>query len=70
MRSGSAPLRQANVTRDYATRCATVSVAPDPPWNDPLFSAIDADDPSAATLTYDHLKKGGTRLAGNDRRWG
>src|SRR6185503_15730968 len=30
--------------------------------SDPLFSAIDADDPSAATLTFEHLKKGLIRV--------
>jgi cytochrome c peroxidase len=30
--------------------------------NDPLFSAIDADDPTAETLTFDHLKKGLVRI--------
>jgi cytochrome c peroxidase len=30
--------------------------------NDPLFSAIDADDPTAATLTFEHLKKGLIRV--------
>lgn len=29
---------------------------------DPLFSAIDADDPSAAKLTFEHLKKGLVRV--------
>lgn len=29
---------------------------------DPLFSAIDADDPAAATLTFDHLRKGLVRV--------
>jgi cytochrome c peroxidase len=29
---------------------------------DPLFSAIDADDPTAATLTFEHLKKGLIRV--------
>ncbi len=29
---------------------------------DPLFNAIDADDPSAAALTYEHLKKGLVRV--------
>jgi cytochrome c peroxidase len=29
---------------------------------DPLFSAIDADDPMAQTLTFDHLKKGLIRV--------
>ena len=29
---------------------------------DPLFSAIDADDPTARTLTFDHLKKGLIRV--------
>jgi cytochrome c peroxidase len=28
------------------------------PPNDPLFSAIDADDPTADPLTFEHLKKG------------
>ncbi len=30
--------------------------------NDPLFSAIDADDPSAEKLTFEHLKKGLIRV--------
>ena len=30
--------------------------------NDPLFSAIDADDPTAAVLTFEHLKKGLVRV--------
>lgn len=30
--------------------------------DDPLFSAIDADDPEAETLTYEHLKKGLVRV--------
>jgi cytochrome c peroxidase len=30
--------------------------------NDPLFSAIDADDPTADTLTFEHLKKGLIRV--------
>jgi cytochrome c peroxidase len=30
--------------------------------NDPLFSAIDADDPDAPTLTFEHLKKGLIRV--------
>jgi cytochrome c peroxidase len=30
--------------------------------NDPLFNAIDADDPTAKTLTYEHLKKGLVRI--------
>jgi cytochrome c peroxidase len=30
--------------------------------NDPLFAAIDADDPTAETLTYEHLKKGLIRV--------
>lgn len=30
--------------------------------DDPLFNAIDADDPSAAELTFDHLKKGLVRV--------
>lgn len=30
--------------------------------NDPLFAAIDADDPDAETLTFDHLKKGLVRV--------
>ncbi|AKT38186.1 c-type cytochrome [Chondromyces crocatus] len=30
--------------------------------NDPLFAAIDADDPTAETLTFDHLKKGLVRV--------
>jgi cytochrome c peroxidase len=30
--------------------------------NDPLFAAIDADDPSAETLSFDHLKKGLVRV--------
>ncbi len=30
--------------------------------SDPLFAAIDADDPTAATLTYEHLKKGLVRV--------
>lgn len=30
--------------------------------NDPLFSAIDADDPEAETLTFEHLKKGLIRV--------
>ena len=29
---------------------------------DPLFAAIDADDPDAETLTFDHLKKGLVRV--------
>jgi cytochrome c peroxidase len=29
---------------------------------DPLFNAIDADDPNAETLTYEHLKKGLIRV--------
>jgi len=29
---------------------------------DPLFNAIDADDPNAKTLTYEHLKKGLIRV--------
>jgi cytochrome c peroxidase len=29
---------------------------------DPLFSAIDADDPTAQTLTFEHLKKGLVRV--------
>ncbi len=29
---------------------------------DPLFAAIDADDPTAETLTFDHLKKGLIRV--------
>jgi cytochrome c peroxidase len=29
---------------------------------DPLFSAIDADDPTARTLTFEHLKKGLVRV--------
>jgi hypothetical protein len=37
--------------------------------DDPLFNAIDADDPSAETLTFEHLKKGlirvGLRLPDN-----
>ncbi|AKQ66522.1 hypothetical protein A176_003434 [Myxococcus hansupus] len=30
--------------------------------DDPLFNAIDADDPNAETLTYEHLKKGLVRV--------
>jgi cytochrome c peroxidase len=30
--------------------------------NDPLFSAIDADDPTARTLSFEHLKKGLIRV--------
>jgi cytochrome c peroxidase len=30
--------------------------------NDPLFSAIDADDPTAEKLTFEHLKKGLVRV--------
>jgi cytochrome c peroxidase len=30
--------------------------------NDPLFAAIDADDPTAETLTFDHLQKGLVRV--------
>ena len=30
--------------------------------NDPLFSAVDADDPSAPVLTFDHLKAGLIRV--------
>lgn len=30
--------------------------------NDPLFNAIDADDPTAETLTFEHLKKGLVRV--------
>jgi cytochrome c peroxidase len=30
--------------------------------NDPLFAAIDADDPNAEVLTFDHLKKGLVRV--------
>jgi cytochrome c peroxidase len=30
--------------------------------HDPLFNALDADDPTAATLTFDHLKAGLTRV--------
>jgi cytochrome c peroxidase len=30
--------------------------------NDPLFSAIDADDPTASPLTFEHLKKGLIRV--------
>jgi cytochrome c peroxidase len=30
--------------------------------NDPLFSAIDADDPNAKVLTFDHLRKGLIRV--------
>jgi cytochrome c peroxidase len=30
--------------------------------NDPLFSAIDADDPTANPLTFEHLKKGLVRV--------
>ncbi|HYQ02266.1 MAG TPA: hypothetical protein VER96_26510 [Polyangiaceae bacterium] len=30
--------------------------------NDPLFNPIDADDPTAATPTYEHLKKGLVRV--------
>lgn len=30
--------------------------------NDPLFAAIDADDPGAETLTFEHLKKGLIRI--------
>jgi cytochrome c peroxidase len=30
--------------------------------SDPLFAAIDADDPEAKTLTFDHLKKGLVRV--------
>jgi cytochrome c peroxidase len=30
--------------------------------NDPLFSAIDADDPTSAPLTFEHLKKGLVRV--------
>jgi cytochrome c peroxidase len=30
--------------------------------NDPLFAAIDADDPTAKTLTFEHLKKGLVRV--------
>jgi cytochrome c peroxidase len=30
--------------------------------NDPLFAAIDADDPEAETLTFDHLRKGLVRV--------
>lgn len=30
--------------------------------NDPLFDAIDADDPAAKTLTFEHLKKGLIRV--------
>ncbi len=30
--------------------------------NDPLFNVIDADDPTAATLTFDHLKAGLVRV--------
>ncbi|MCP3061691.1 cytochrome-c peroxidase [Myxococcus sp. K38C18041901] len=30
--------------------------------NDPLFNAIDADDPTASPLTYEHLKKGLVRV--------
>jgi cytochrome c peroxidase len=30
--------------------------------SDPLFSAIDADDPTAETLTFEHLKKGLVRI--------
>jgi cytochrome c peroxidase len=30
--------------------------------NDPLFSAIDADDPKAKKLTYEHLRKGLVRV--------
>jgi cytochrome c peroxidase len=30
--------------------------------DDPLFSAIDADDPAAETLTFEHLKKGLIRV--------
>jgi cytochrome c peroxidase len=30
--------------------------------DDPLFNAIDADDPSAETLTFEHLKKGLIRV--------
>lgn len=30
--------------------------------NDPLFSAIDADDPNAEMLTFEHLKKGLVRV--------
>ncbi|MET0414263.1 MAG: cytochrome c peroxidase [Polyangiaceae bacterium] len=30
--------------------------------DDPLFNAIDADDPSAGTLTFEHLKKGLVRV--------
>lgn len=31
--------------------------------NDPLFNAIDADDPTAKTLTFEHLKKGLIRIS-------
>lgn len=30
--------------------------------NDPLFSAVDADDPTAEVLTYEHVKKGLIRV--------
>ncbi|MFY0539457.1 hypothetical protein [Nannocystis pusilla] len=30
--------------------------------DDPLFAAIDADDPAAETLTFEHLKKGLVRV--------
>jgi cytochrome c peroxidase len=44
------------LTPDHVTSLLATNPA------DPLFNPIDADDPTAATLTYEHLKKGLVRV--------
>lgn len=61
------------VPADNNRACATCHVATDAlalspatvqalPETDPLFNRIDADDPTAATPTYEHLKRGLVRV--------
>jgi cytochrome c peroxidase len=47
---------------DFTLKPARVAQLLEEDPDDPLFNAIDADDPTAETLTFEHLKKGLVRV--------